>query len=92
MTTVTQSIRIPRLSVLRTALVGAAVLGVLYVVCWIGTAFAVPPVSHMFISIFTPQPVGSQAALLEGTVWAIGFGAASGALVAIFFNLFKAGR
>lgn len=92
MTSETTSIRATRLGILRAAFAGAAVLVVLYVACWIGTAFGGLPVSHMFISLFTAQPVDSQAALVEGVGWSLVFGAASGALVAFFFNVFSVGR
>jgi hypothetical protein len=84
-------IRTSRLGIVRAALAGAAVLLVLYAVCWIGAAVGGLSVSHMFISLFTAQPVGSQAALLEGAGWSLVFGAASGALVAFFFNVFSVG-
>jgi hypothetical protein len=80
-----------RLSLVRTALAGAAVFVVLFAICWAAAAFGGGTFSHMFISLFTGQPVGSQAALFEGLVWSIVFGASTGALVAFFFNLFKAG-
>jgi hypothetical protein len=46
----------------------------------------------MFISLFTAQTIDSTAALLEGSAWSLVFGAATGALVAIFYNLFNVGR
>lgn len=90
--TTDQPLLTSRLGVVRAALAGAAVLAVLYVVCWVGAAFGGLSVSHMFISLFTTQPVGSPAALLEGGLWSLVFGAASGALVAVFFNVFSVGR
>lgn len=81
-----------RFGVVRSALTGAAVTGVLFVACWLGTSVEALTVTHAFISLFTPQPVGSPAALVEGGLWAVAFGAATGLLVAFFHNLFAARR
>jgi hypothetical protein len=91
-TTAQAEIRVRRLGIVRSALAGAAVLVVLFVTCWIGAAMGGLTVSHMFISLFTAAPVDSQAALLEGSGWSVVFGAATGALVAFFYNLFSVGR
>ena len=85
-------IRTSHLDILRAAFAGAAVLVILYVVCWLGAAFGSLAVSHMFISLFTNQPPASQAALIEGSAWSVVFGALSGALIAFFFNLFAVSR
>lgn len=77
-----------KLGVWRCAATSAAVLGVLFLVCWLAAAFAGLRGSHMFIAIFTRAPVQSSAALAEGLCWSLLFGAATGALVAIFYNLF----
>ena len=93
MTATTPSHTIPRRrsGLVRAALTGAAVSGVLFLVCWLGTAIGGLSVTHAFISLFTAQPVGSPAALAEGGLWAVVFGAFSGALIAFFHGLF-AGR
>lgn len=76
---------------LRAGLTGAAVSGVLFLACWLGTSIEGLSVTHAFISLFTTEPVTSQAALAEGGVWAVVFGAFAGALIAFFHGLF-AGR
>ena len=92
MTATTPAHTIPRRSgLVRAALTRAAVSGVLFLVCWLGTAIGGLSVSHAFISLFPAQPVGSPAALAEGGLWAVVFGAFSGALIAFFHGLF-AGR
>jgi hypothetical protein len=42
----------------------------------------------MFISLFTTQPVGSGGALAEGLCWSLLFGALTGIVVALVYNLF----
>jgi len=80
-----------RSGLVRGALTGAAVSGVLFLACWLGTAIEGLSVTHAFISLFTAEPVTSQAALAEGGLWAVVFGAFSGALIDFFHGLF-AGR
>lgn len=92
MTTAQAEIRIHRLGIVRSALAGAAVVAVLFAACWIGTAVSGLAVSHMFIALFTAEPVASQAALVQGLASAIVFGAIAGALVAFFYNLFNVAR
>jgi hypothetical protein len=77
-----------RLGIWRCAATGAAVLGVLFLACWLAVAFLSLRGSHMFIEIFTRSPVQSSAALAEGLCWSLVFGAATGALTALFYNLF----
>lgn len=78
-----------RLSALRCALTGAAVLAILYAVCWAAAAAGFTGGSHMYISIFTLAPVASLAALGIGLFWSVVFGAATGALVAATYNIFS---
>jgi hypothetical protein len=75
-------------SLIRYTLAGAGSLFTLFVLCWLATAIGDLRLSHMFIELFTAQPVASGAALLEGLVFALVFGAASGFLVALNLNLF----
>lgn len=78
-----------RLSVARCAATGAAVLAIQFLICW--TAAAITEglqFSHMFVELFTAAPVRSGAALVEGLCWSLVFGALTGALVAIAYNLF----
>ena len=74
-----------RLGIVRCALTGAISLAVFFAVCWIG-ALTLASQSHMFIEIFTRQPVSSGAALAEGLVWSVAFGALGGALLALIYN------
>jgi hypothetical protein len=69
------------------AATGAAVLVVLFLLCWLAAAFTSLTVSHMYISLFTVAPISSAAALIAGLCWSMFFGAVTGALVAVFFNL-----
>lgn len=81
------------MDVLHALVVGAAVLGFLFVLCWAGEAGGVDayvPMTHRFVSIFTSAPeTSSPAALAEGLPWAIAFGAVSGSALALFANAFR---
>ena len=78
-----------RLNILRCALTGGAVLGVLFAVCWLGAALSIPRGPHMFLAIFSPAAAQFSSALGIGFCWSILFGAAAGALSALFYNLFS---
>ena len=78
-------------SLLRIALAGALTLGIVYVFCWIGAVIGVPPVSHMFVALFTIHPITSIAALFEGTCWALGFGAIIALVYALLYRLLPVG-
>lgn len=90
-TTSVQNVPLRRFGLVRAALTGAAVSGVLFLACWLGTAIEGLNVTHAYISLFTAEPVSSQAALAEGGPWAVAAGAVVGALIAFFHGLF-AGR
>jgi hypothetical protein len=77
-----------KLSIMRCAATGVAVMGVIFVVCWLGASYNLPGGSHMFVGIFTAAPPASSAALWAGLCWSLFFGAAIGGLTAIFYNLF----
>lgn len=77
----------PRLGVLRMAVTGAVVGAVLYMACWIGAVVAPGLATHAFIGLFTVAPLESPAALWVGSWWALVFGTASGALIAVVYNL-----
>lgn len=79
----------PRLGLFHTAIVGAATLLLLYVLCWAGAALGLTAASHLYLALFTTEPITSTAALLQGACLSIGFGLIVGALVALFFNLFR---
>ena len=80
-----------RLAGWRMAVAGAGTLTLLFVLCW-GAAAAGLPAAHMWISLFTTAPVASAAALGEGVLWSVVFGALSGAALAFFYNGFGARR
>lgn len=75
-----------RLSIVRSAATGAAALTGVFLLCWIGAALGWSNVSHMFVSLFTDAPVASTTALAIGICGSIGFGAISGALIALVYN------
>lgn len=75
-----------KLSILRCTLTGAVVLAVQFAICWAAAAAGFPDGSHMFISIFTLEPVASPAALAVGSFWSLAFGGLTGALIAITYN------
>lgn len=77
-----------KLSIARCTLTGATVMVVQFAVCWAAAAGGFPGGSHMFISIFTPEPVASLAALGAGSFWSLLFGGLTGALVAVAYNGF----
>lgn len=77
-----------KLSILRCTLTGAAVLAIQFAVCWAAAALGFTGGSHMYISIFTVEPVASPAALGVGLFWSLVFGGLTGALVAAIYNGF----
>ena len=87
MTTLPSTGAAPRLNALRCGLTGAISLAILFAICWVG-ALLVASQSHMFIEIFTKQPVTSTAALVEGLCWSLVFGALGGVLLALIYNAF----
>jgi hypothetical protein len=93
MTTIAAEPARKTMSVLHALVVGAAVLGFLFVLCWAGDAVGIDayvPTTHRFVSIFTASPeTSSPAALIGGLPWAAAFGAVAGAAVAIFGNAFQ---
>jgi hypothetical protein len=51
---------------LEVTLIGAFVLGVLFVLCWVTSAYGNIPVPSAFVRFFTTQPGHSIAALYQG--------------------------
>lgn len=80
------AIAAPRLSAGRLTLTGAFVALVVFLVCWVAGAVGMVA-SHVFIGLFTLSPIASASALLIGSASAAGFGALTGALVAVGYNL-----
>ena len=76
------------LNIFRCALTGAAVMGVIFSVFWLGAALNLPRGPHMFLAIFSPDAGSTTAALGLGLCRSILFGALAGALSAHFYNVF----
>ena len=79
------------LSVARTTVASALAFGIFFVLCWAGIALKIP-VSHKFVSLFTAEPVETTAALLDGTIWSVGFGALIAFLTTFLYNSLPFGR
>jgi len=74
------------LSLPRTAVTVALTLAIAFALCWVAAAAGILPRSHMFISLFTAQPVDSTAALGLGLLSSLGAGLVVGALFALIYN------
>jgi hypothetical protein len=79
------------LSILRSPIAGALTFGILFAACWAGIG-AHLAVSHMFVSLFTAQPMESTAALFDGLLWSVVFGAVFGVLFSLLYNSLPLGR
>lgn len=78
-----------RLSVARCAITGAFATLLFFGLCWVFAALGLP-LTHMFIGLFTSEPVGSAASLGVGSLLAFVSGGIIGAVIAHCYNL--AGR
>jgi hypothetical protein len=74
------------LSVPRLLVAGGVTASLIFVLCWLGTFIPFSSPTHAYISLFTPAEINSVAALLEGAVWSLLFGALSGGLFALIYN------
>ena len=77
-----------KLGVARLAASGGVTTALVFILCWLGTFVPFSSPTHAFIGLFTPAEVKSVAALVEGSLWALLFGALSGALFAAIYNQF----
>ena len=77
-----------RLGVIHLALVGAMTFALLYVLCWAGAVLGFSGVSHLYLALFAPGDTTTIAALALSVCLSLVWGALTGALIAIFFNLF----
>lgn len=68
--------------------IGAASAVVLYALCWIAAAAGLSAASHLYLALFTTAPLASIAALAQGVCLSMIFGGVTGALIALFENLF----
>lgn len=73
--------------ILRATIVGAVVLGIVFLACWL-LALTPLTVTHALIAMFTTLPVTSLAALVQGLCWSLIFGAWVGFLIAAVSKLF----
>jgi hypothetical protein len=78
-------------SIVRATIASALASGIFFILCWAGIPLKVP-VSHMFVSLFTAKPVETTAALFDGTLWSVGFGALIALLVTSFYATLPIGR
>lgn len=71
----------------RLLVTGGMTFGAIFVLCWVGTFFPFSSPTHAYIGLFTDADTSSIEALLEGTAWALLFGAIAGAVFASAYNL-----
>lgn len=89
MATLANGIGVPAsrtIGIRRLALTGALSTGIFYVLCWSGAALGIVPVTHMYLQLFSDEPMGSTAMVFEGAIWSVVFGLLAGALVAVIYN------
>lgn len=84
--TLTQSAH--RISVVRLAATGGVGAAAILILCWLGTFVPFSSPTHAYIGLFTLADVQSGTALVEGSLWSLLFGALSGAVIALTYNLF----
>ncbi len=77
-----------KLGILRSAAAGAATFFLFYLLCWLGAAFGLAYVTHLYLALFTSAEITTTAALVTGLCLSFGFGAFAGALIAACYNLF----
>jgi hypothetical protein len=75
-----------RLGIRRFGVTGGTTSAAVFVLCWLGTFIPLSSPTHAFIALFTPADTQSIAALLEGTLWSLLFGALSAVLFAAIYN------
>lgn len=77
-----------RLGYFHCTLTGAAVLGVLFLLCWATAAIADVPASKAFLGIFMQAALSAPPeAMAQGLVAAVLAGGLIGGLIAVFFNV-----
>jgi hypothetical protein len=79
----------PRVGLFHCTLTGAAVLGVVFLLCWATEAVADVHASHAFLALFTEQALSTPRSMTGGLATAIVAGGLLGALAALFFNVFS---
>ena len=76
------------IGVLRLTATTAVAAAAIFVLCWLGTLIPFSSPTHALIGLFTQAEMSSMRALAEGTCWSFVFGGLSGALIALFYNMF----
>ena len=79
-----------RIDVVRCTVTVAVTMALLFVLCWLGAFLSIGPATHMFVTLFTAAVPISTLALATGACSALLFGALTGAIFALTFNV--AGR
>lgn len=77
-----------RLGLFRLASAAGVTSAIVFALCWVGTFIPFSSPTHAFIALFSPAEMSSVRALVEGTGWALLFGALVGAVFAAVYNLF----
>lgn len=73
-------------NVVRFSLTGAISAGAFFVFCWIGALLPIGPATHMYLRLFTNADITSGQALLQGTLWSVGFGLITGVLLSVVYR------
>ena len=68
-------------------LTGAAVLGILFVLCWATSAGGQIPASRAMVGLFAEPDQSPRQALVSGLMWSLVVGGLTGGLIALCFNL-----
>lgn len=81
------NIRASRVNISRFAFTGALAAVTFFILCWIGGFLPFGPATHMYVQLFSSEPLNSGLALLQGVCWSLLFGLIAGALIAFYYNL-----
>jgi hypothetical protein len=81
----------PSVSIVRATVATAVAMGILFAGCWAGVAAKIVA-SHMFVQLFTAQPISTTAALANGLLSSVVFGALLGFLVSGAYKIIPLGR
>lgn len=76
------------ISVARLVASAGVASALIFILCWLGTFIPLSSPTHAYIGLFTTADVQSGAALVEGGLWSLLFGALTGGLFALVYNAF----
>ena len=76
-----------KLSVTRLAVTGAVTASAIFILCWLGTYIPFSSPTHAYIGLFTTAEMYSGAALGQGIIWSVLFGALTAGVFACVYNL-----